>query len=115
MRSRHTSIQMGKVKNVTGRLTASSAGLESVCCGRLSDNMQITGWQRDAYYMRIQLKDTGERMDLKICPYCGERKKRVPRTYRSLQASEKSTTAIKYDMNIRGIKQKGQAVLEDYR
>ena len=75
------SITAERVKNITGKLTASSAGIESICCKELSDNLQFSSWKRDQYYMRIKLKDSGEYMDLKICPYCKARLKRVPRTY----------------------------------
>ena len=78
---KYIDIQKQRVGNVTGRLTASSAGLESVCCGKLRDNLEFSSAGRDRYYMRIRLKDSGKTVVLKICPYCGERLKRVPRTY----------------------------------
>ncbi len=78
---KHRSVAGERIGNVTGRLTASSAGLESVCCRELSENMILSSSKRDMYYMRIQLKDSGKRMELKVCPYCGARLKRVPRTY----------------------------------
>lgn len=80
-RSRYLSILEGRIGNVTGMLTASSAGLESVCCKELSKNMKFAGYQMDHYYMRFRLKDTGEMLELKRCPYCGSRLKRIPRTY----------------------------------
>ena len=80
-RNRYLSILEGRIGNVTGMLTASSAGLESVCCEELSKNMEFSGYQMDHYYMRFRMKDTGEMLELKRCPYCGSRLKRIPRTY----------------------------------
>lgn len=78
---KHESIMSERIRNITGKLTASSAGLESVCCEELSDNMQFSSWGRDFYYMRIRLNDSVKSMELKVCPYCGARLKRIPRTY----------------------------------
>ena len=58
--NRYMDIQKQRVGNVTGRLTASSAGLESVCCGKLRDNLEFSSAGRDSYYMRIRLKDSGK-------------------------------------------------------
>ena len=72
-----------RARNVTGILTRSSAGFESACCRKFAEHFEgVTSWQSDRYYAGVKFDDGKHFWPFKICPYCGARMKRVPRTYR---------------------------------
>ena len=79
---RISALEKEHIQNVTGVLARSTSGFESSCCKDFADNFKtITSWQKDPYYVNIEMRDGKRLSRFKICPYCNSRMKRVPRTY----------------------------------
>lgn len=80
---------MEMMKNITGTLTRSSVGFESICCKEFSEKFEIHRddvWSfegEDVFYSYAKFKDNPPQAmpTLRACPYCNARLKRVPRHY----------------------------------